>query len=382
MSSHFERIIYIQYTNPGAYPPLEHSSRILADAGWTVLFLGTAPFGASALKFPPHPNITVKQLAFCPAGFQQKVHYLIYCFWVLAWVCAWRPRFVYASDLLSCPIALALGLIPGLRIVYHEHDSPTVSPRTRSNRLILWSRRVLAQRVTCTILPNQMRADRFQAELREDRSRVLCVWNCPRREEISGPRPPANGNDIWLLYHGSIVPSRLPLSVLTALARLPETVKLRVIGYETLGSTGYVDTLRSTARALGILHRLDVLEPMPRFELLNHSRRSDIGLALMPLTTDDFNMAAMTGASNKPFDYLSCGLALLVPDLPAWRSLYVEPGYGISCYPDDPASVERALRSLLNDPVEMRAMGERGRQRVDREWNYEAQFAKVLECLN
>ncbi len=377
------RIVYVQYTNPGAYPPLEHSSRILANHRWKVLFLGTGALGAGSLRFPPHPNVTVRRLRCCPSGLRQKLHYLIYCFWVLGWVLAWRPKWVYASDLLSCPIALALALIPGLRVIYHEHDSPTGSSGTGSSRLILWSRRVLAQRVTCAILPNQMRADRFQAELREDRSCVLCVWNCPRKEEISGPRSAANGNDIWLLYHGSIVPSRLPLSVLTALARLPETVKLRVIGYETLGSVGYVDVLRSTARALGILHRLDLLGPIPtRFELLNHGRRSDIGLALMPMTSNDLNVVAMTGASNKPFDYLSCGLALLVPDLPAWSGLYVEPGYGIACHPDDPASVERALRSLLDDPVEMRAMGERGRQRVEREWNYETQFAKVLECLN
>lgn len=35
------RILYIQYTNPAGYPPLEHSSRILAQADWEVLFLGT-----------------------------------------------------------------------------------------------------------------------------------------------------------------------------------------------------------------------------------------------------------------------------------------------------------------------------------------------------
>jgi MFS family permease len=33
------RVLYIQYTNPAGYPPLQHSSRILASAGWQVLFL-------------------------------------------------------------------------------------------------------------------------------------------------------------------------------------------------------------------------------------------------------------------------------------------------------------------------------------------------------
>src|SRR5436309_11953943 len=133
------RIVYIQYTNPAGYPPLEHSSRILAGAGWDVLFLGTRAFGASRLTFPPHPNVTVRQLPFCRPGLRQKIHYLIYSVWVFASVVAWRPRWVYASDLLSCPIALAISMIPGLRIVYHEHDSPSAG--AGSNRLVLLARR-------------------------------------------------------------------------------------------------------------------------------------------------------------------------------------------------------------------------------------------------
>ena len=53
-------IVYVQYTNPGGYPPLEHSSRLLADDGWEVTFLGTGSFGGNELKFPPHPKIHVK----------------------------------------------------------------------------------------------------------------------------------------------------------------------------------------------------------------------------------------------------------------------------------------------------------------------------------
>src|ERR1700691_6128491 len=117
------RVLYIQYTNPAGYPPLEHSSRILADAGWQVLFLGTGALGAAALRFPPHPNICVRDLNFCPAGWRQKLHYLLFCLWVLGWAMIWRPRWIYASDHLICPVALALTALPGPRVLYHEHDS-------------------------------------------------------------------------------------------------------------------------------------------------------------------------------------------------------------------------------------------------------------------
>src|ERR1700730_15905503 len=95
------RILYLQYTNPAGYPPLEHSSRILADDGWQVLFLGTGAHGAGGLRFPEHARITVRLLNFQSAGWRQKLHYAWFCLWCFGWVMKWRPRWIYASDPLS-----------------------------------------------------------------------------------------------------------------------------------------------------------------------------------------------------------------------------------------------------------------------------------------
>ena len=203
------RILYVQYTNPAAYPSLEHSSRLLAKAGWQVLFLGTGVSGAEALRFPPHDRITVRQMPFCPAGWQQKLHYLRFCLWVLWWTIRWRPRWVYASDLLSCPIVVLLSCLPGLRVIYHEHDSPAAVSDSAFMHLCLAARRRLARRAEMCVLPNQRRAERFSQEMAR-KPNVLCVWNCPRQEEIAPPRQPYNGKVLWVLYHGSIVPYRLP----------------------------------------------------------------------------------------------------------------------------------------------------------------------------
>src|SRR5438105_5208762 len=91
-----KRVVYLQYTNPAGYPPLEHSSRILARQGWEVLFLGTGALGAAVLRFPPHEHITVKMLPFQKAGWRQKAHYLRYCLWIVLWAVRWRPNWVFA----------------------------------------------------------------------------------------------------------------------------------------------------------------------------------------------------------------------------------------------------------------------------------------------
>ena len=102
--------------------------------------------------------------------------------------------------------------------------------------------------------------------------------------------------------------------------------------------------LQERAAQLGVDGRVEFVGPMPRNALLKQCQKCDIGLAFMPSDSDDINMQAMVGASNKAFDYLSCGLALLVSDLPDWRVAYVETGYGFSCDPNTPESLSRWVR--------------------------------------
>jgi glycosyltransferase involved in cell wall biosynthesis len=120
---------------------------------------------------------------------------------------------------------------------------------------------------------------------------------------------------------------------------------------------------------------------IPRRNLFAIARKHDLGLALMPVESPNPNLRYLLGASNKPFDYLACGLGLLISDLPDWRRAYVEPGYGLTCNPEDPSSVAAAVVWFLEHRAETVAMGERGRQRITTEWNYETQFSPALAYI-
>jgi glycosyltransferase involved in cell wall biosynthesis len=376
--SQASRILFIQYTNPAGYPPLEHASHLLARAGWEVCFLGTGAFGADRLRLAPHPNIRVLTMPACAAGWRQKWHYGRYLLWVLAWVLWWRPCWIYASDPLACPIALLVSYLPGCRVVYHEHDAPRGA--SRFLRWCLAARRRLARRAPLCVLPNQGRIKEFLAASGRQEP-TYCVWNCPLRQEVVPRRPPLTGA-LRLLYHGSLGPDKLPLSVLEAIAAGPAEVRLCIVGYDVAGPGAYTDELRRAAQRLGIADRVEFHSAVPRNpDLLRIAASCDVGLALMPLHSENPNMRHLAGASNKPFDYLACGLAVLVSDLPEWRAFYVEPGYGLAGQPEDAASLQVALRWFLAHPEQTRAMGEAGRNRILRDWNYETQFAPVLEQL-
>jgi glycosyltransferase involved in cell wall biosynthesis len=321
-------------------------------------------------------------MPFCRNGWLQKLHYLAYCCWVLWMVISWRPSWIYASDPLSCPLALLLSWVPNVKLLYHEHDSPQASTaKGPFDDFLRWSRRALARRAEICILPNATRLMQFRSEFGPLRS-AACVWNCPGIYEVpTRPRSPSP-EPIWVLYHGSIVRERLSPAVLDALAQLDDRVRLRVVGYETAGSRGYVGELKRRALSLGIENRIEFLDAIPRSELLPVVLTSDIGLALLPLNSQDLNFQAMPGASNKAFDYMACGLAVLVSDLPDWREMFVQPGYALACNPEDPHSIASAIRVLIEAPGRMRAMGEKGRQRILSEWNYENVFRPVLEHLS
>jgi glycosyltransferase involved in cell wall biosynthesis len=154
-----------------------------------------------------------------------------------------------------------------------------------------------------------------------------------------------------------------------------------VIGYETVGHRGYVDSLKRLAAQLGISNRVTFSGAIRREALMRGCARYDVGLSLMPLDAHDANQRTMTGASNKPFDYMACGLTLLVSDLADWRATFVEPGFGVTCRPDEACTIQSALEWCLTHPRECAAMGERGRRQILAAWNYERGFAPVLSVM-
>lgn len=263
------RILYLQYTNPAAYPPLQHSSRILADAGWEVLFLGTRALSTDALEFPLHERIRVMRMPFCAAGIWQKLHFLRYVLWSWWWSLRWRPQWIYASDPLSAPAALLAGLLPGRHLLYHEHDSPVGKPTSLFMRWALLFRKRLAKEADLVVLPNVQRAEVFVRATGIRPDKVQCVWNCPARRDARIAAGKNHEATMWLHYHGNISPQLIPIAIIDALALLPKDVKLRVIGYETMGTSGYSAQLRERARIVGVDTRIEFHGAMRREDMLS-----------------------------------------------------------------------------------------------------------------
>jgi glycosyltransferase involved in cell wall biosynthesis len=350
---------------------------LMAEAGWEVTFL-SAPMAGDTLALAPHPRIKIHAVRARPSHVMSSVSYALYAAAAARLAVRLRPDIVYASDPLGAGPGLLAARLAGAALVYHEHDSPSAGTL---HPILARSRAAAARAARLIVFPNEERAQFAQSELRFSDNRLRIVWNVPNRADLVACVAPAEP-PLIVYYHGSIGPERLPETVAFAVRRMAGLVWLRIAGYEAPGARGYVRHLVGSDTGTEADNPVEYIGMVPsRADLLKGAARAHVGLALMPFQSSDLNMRFMIGASNKPFDYMAAGLALLVSDLPDWTRIFVEPGFGLACNPADAVSLSAALGWFIEHPEGRRAMATGARKKIEAEWNYETQFRGVLESL-
>ncbi len=357
---------------------------MLADDGWLVRFVGVYSIGSEKLRFPPHPNITVKILPSSRAGLRQKISYIRFMLLGIRTAIFWRPDWIYASDLLASPVALILAKLFGIKTIYHEHDSPA-SPVASAplTRLALKARTALARISKLNVLPQLKRLDLFVKATSTLRPTV-CVWNCPARLEAEAVvhRERSSDQALGIYFHGSINLERLPLTLIEGAALSGVPVRLRIVGYETIGSQGATTKLIAEAEKAGPLVKLEIIGPVARHLLKDQMKEMHVGWINCLNPADDVNLRHFVGASVKAFDYLAACLPFIAADEVDWRNFYLVPGLARTCNASDAVSIAKCIRWFYDHPGEAAQMGVRGRDYIRRVWNYETQFAPVLAILN
>ena len=356
---------------------------LFAQNGWQVVLLGVDAPDTRKLRFRKIAGVTVRYFpVFASAPrWIRKVCYLGYVFWVMLHIAILRPEWIYLSDIYSTFIGVVLRkLCAGIKLIYHEHDIPAfdqIQPFWKKYHF-----KILKIARLC-IVPSAGRIEHIQKNGAAP-GKIITVWNCPARVDVANIKThPKNRRPSFLrlYYHGSIVPQRIPYELFEAISKFGNKCQIIIAGYETLGGRGYLNQIREFSRRLNIMKQIQIVEAIPRADLFKFCSVFDVGISLMPFKSDDPNHLTMAGASNKAFDYLACGLALLVSDLPDWNDMFVKPGYARACKSDNIESIAGTLDWFMTHPKQTREMGMMGREKVLREWNYENQFLPVIEKM-
>jgi glycosyltransferase involved in cell wall biosynthesis len=81
---------------------------------------------------------------------------------------------------------------------------------------------------------------------------------------------------------------------------------------------------------------------------------------------------------NKIFEYMSAGIPVIASDFPLWRKIIKDNECGLLVNPLDPESIADSLKWILSHPNEAEQMGKKGKEAIERHYNWNAESMKLL----
>lgn len=285
-----------------------------------------------------------------------------------------------ANDLDMLPVAAAAKRRFGGRVLYDAHELYVElvgnRPKSRAARAMQAAvERHLIRRVERTVTVNESIADELARRYGVPRPGV--VMNVPDRR--AAPTAPDRqrlraalgvGDDRRVaLYVGGIGAGRGIEQLVRASAHLDD-VTIALIGPVAGDYRGELEALTNGAGAVR------VLPAVAETAVLSWAAGADVGL--VPYRNTCLNN--YLSLPNKLFEYLAAGVPVVASDFPELRRVIEGEGVGVTCDPEDPADIARAVRSVVDDPVR-HARFRAGALRAGERFNWERERPKLSETV-
>lgn len=203
-------------------------------------------------------------------------------------------------------------------------------------------------------------------------ARVSVVSNTPGLEEVAPPKEPRTGSGFDLVYVGLFAPGvgsvELILDALADVVARDKRVRL-LIG----GGT----QLEAQVKEMGLADNVVFAGMIPPDQLTAWLQRGDLGVIAY-----NVNPSTNTTISNKLFHYMAAGLAVLSTDMAPTRRIIEEAGCG-AIIPQNttPQQLAELILAMKDSPLELAAMGQRGRQAVLDKYNWETDFSQAQKTI-
>lgn len=112
---------------------------------------------------------------------------------------------------------------------------------------------------------------------------------------------------------------------------------------------------------------------VPQKEVYSYMKRSDIGIVnFWPV---DNHLLALP---NKPFEYMACGLPMIMSNFPYWKEVFKGCFWGID--PKDPNNIAKTIENLIDKPGVMKELGENGRRFVLNKYSWESEKENLFKA--
>lgn len=286
-----------------------------------------------------------------------------------------RPRLVHFHDPELIPLGLILKCF-GHRVVYDVHEDLPRQVLTKywlpafARRPVSWSVAVmewLAARVFDAIVSVTPKiAQRFPAR------KTVIVQNFPIPSELVITKGvPYKQRPPHFAYIGGMTRIRGIHEMIDAMTYTDQSreddILLRLAGtFQPLGLRSEIETMAGWRQVdfLGWVNRARVAEILGNVLA---------GLVLFLPAPNH-----MYAYPNKMFEYMSASLPVIASDFPLWRRIVDSAGCGLLVNPQDSQAIADAMRWILEHPVEAEAMGKRGRQTIEKYYNWNTEADKLV----
>lgn len=288
-----------------------------------------------------------------------------------------KPAIVHFHDPELIPLGMLLKMI-GYKVIYdvHEDVPRQIYSKEYIPKIIRYPASLLTAalewccaRICTAIVPaTPIFAGRFPVE------KTVVVNNFPIATELFVANPtPYEQRDPSFAYLGGIEKIRGAFEMIRAFEYLTD------ISGATLELAGRCSpaSLEGTLRALPGWSSVHYHGEVGRPQVAQILGKVRAGLVVLHPEPTHFESYPI-----KMFEYMCAGLPVIASDFPVWRRIIDDAGCGVLVDPFDPMAISEAMRWILDHPAEAEAMGQRGRQAVERTYNWDTEAEKMIGLYN
>lgn len=308
------------------------------------------------------------------------------------WLHAWRrlnvlqPAVLHCHDFDTLPPGWLWAKLHRRPVIYdaHEYYTELQRPRLRGLvgkvllALIGAAEQGLSRRAAAVVTVDERIASRYRNR------RVVVIGHYPplefaprRNEDSPSPSLSLGGRGAgtpggMLVYTGRFSTDRGLVVIAQALQRLAAQglrPRLRLLGAWTSQTEE-----QAFWRAMAGLEQQVEMAGWVAFEQVP-AQLIEADVALAVLQPIERYVAALPV---KLFEYMACGLPVVISDFPANRAVVAGADCGLLVDPANVDAVAAAIARLLADPTEARRLGQNGRRAFQTEYNWQALEQKLL----
>jgi glycosyltransferase involved in cell wall biosynthesis len=220
-------------------------------------------------------------------------------------------------------------------------------------------------------------ARRLRERLGLPAARVSVVSNTPRLEQFAAaaaPATPGRQLPLRLVYAGLVQEARGLEDVIEAIALLrARGTRMR---FKVIGSGPYLASLARLVEDRSLQDLVELTGWVAHADLARHVRAADAGVIPHPR-----NAHTDTTVPNKLFDYMACGLPVVVSNAAPLERIVTAESCGFVFSAGDPQSLVAVLERVAASRAVLATLGQNGARAVKSRYHWERDAAFLVDAV-